>query len=84
MYVPAQRSLYYGVAIAIVVVSGVCCSEGEVVEIERRENGDLVRLTTQGGVCLERPCPPSTQTYILEEEQCWDDISMQDSKLLYS
>ncbi len=72
----------YRAAIVIVVASAVVClaQEGQVVAVERNESGDLIRQTTQSGVCNNSRCQPPANTYLVQDGECEQDTVLQRSK----
>ena len=66
--------------IVLVVASGACLAQEELVAIIRSEAGDMVRLTTEDGVCKNRRCPAIAPTYEGGERPCVDDSILQRSK----
>ena len=72
--------------IVTVAASGVCLAQEEPVSVVRDGAGDIVRLTTQDGVCKNGRCPGRARTYEvggmreMGERPCVEDSVLQRSK----
>ena len=70
------------VALVLVVASGVCLAQEELVTVVRSARGDRITLTIDNGTCKNGGCLVSTPTYLVQDGDCISDDSLQRSKIL--
>ena len=55
-------------------------AQGEVVTISRSGEGDIVRVSSSEGSCFNESCAGDFSTYLMEEEECENDTTLQRSE----
>ena len=70
---------------ALVILSGTFAElsaqeERTAVTVTRSGYGDIVRVIFSGGSCNDTSCALNSSTYLVEERECKNDITLQKSE----
>ena len=65
---------------ALLIASGHLSALEEVITISRSGDGDIFEVSSSEGSCFNESCAGDFSTYLVEEEECENDSTLQRSE----